>query len=95
MHFWNADPSLQRECEGLRLPKHRRILKRPSLGSCVPPFALKRGLTAATRHARLADGIPAGCSHVFAFSSVALFSQAGLGAAKVGGVGGAGPDVVC
>lgn len=79
MHLWNADASLRWECEGLRLPKHGRILKRPSLGSCVPLFALKRGLAAATHHARLADGVPAGCGRVFAFSSALLFSKAGSG----------------
>lgn len=79
MHLWNVDASLRWECEGLRLPEHGRILKRPPLGSCVPPFALKRGLAAATHHARLAHGVPAGCGRVFAFSSALLFSKAGSG----------------
>lgn len=85
MHLWNADASLRWECEGLRLPEHGRILKRPSLGSCVPLFALKQGLAAATHHAPLADGVPAGCGRVFAFSSALLFSKAGSGR-KEGGM---------
>lgn len=97
MHLWNADASLRWECEGLRLPEHGRILKRPSLGSCVPLFALKRGLAAATHHARLAHGVPAGCARVFAFSSALLFSKARSGKRGEGGGGGGcvvGPDSV-